>query len=157
MSKTANLEPVRRFSILTISVISLVLLSIGTSVYILATDDHIYEHAASHAYELMALTGIYAALLGAFKFSNNVARKGILITASVQFVLMNLDILTTQNVPVFHVQGMRFNELVEHLYGSWYFDVLLGSQALLVILGVINNRIKTLNNKKIIPNFSLAL
>ena len=142
MSKTVDIEPVHRFSILTISVISLVLLSIGTSIYILTTDDHIYEHAPSHRYELMASTGIYAALLGAFKFSNNVARKGILITAAVQFVLMNLDILATQNVPVFHVQGMKFNELFKHLYGSWYFDVLLGSQALLVTLSVINNRNK---------------
>ena len=142
MSKPVDIEPVHRFSILTISVIYLVLLSIGTSIYILTTDDHIYEDAPSHAYELMALTGIYAVLLGEFKFSNNVARKGILITAAVQFVLMNLDILATQNVPVFHVQGMKFNELFEHLYGSWYFDVLLGSQALLVILSIINNRIK---------------
>ena len=150
MIKTVDIEPVHRFSIVTISVISLAVLSIGTSIYILTVDEHIYEHAPFHAYELMGLIGIYAVLLGVFRFRNNVARKGILITAAVQFVLMNLDILATQNVPVFRVQGMRFSELFEHLYGSWYFDVLLGSQALLVILSVINNRNKIVKISKLL-------
>jgi hypothetical protein len=118
------------------AIISVIGLSIGIGIYILVTDDHIYEHAPSHAYGLMAFVGAYALLLGLLKFRDSMAKKGIMILAIVQFVAMNLDILTTENIPIFQVEGLQFDELLEHLYGSWYFDVLLIAQAVLIALSV---------------------
>ncbi len=128
---------------ISLAIVFLVGLSIGIGIYILATDDHIYEHAPSHAYGLMTFVAVYATLLGLLKFRNNMAKTGILIMATVQFVAMNLDILTTENIPIFHVRGLEFNELLEHLYGSWYFDLLLGVQAALIGLSVVSIRYET--------------
>lgn len=122
------------------SLIVFICISIGLSVYILATDDHIYEHAPSHAYGLMVFIGVYSTLLGLWKFRANMAKKGILIMAIIQFVVMNLDIFTTESIPIFQVQGLEFEELLEHLYGSWYFNVLLGAQAVLIGLSLVNRQ-----------------
>ena len=122
------------------AIIGVLGLSIAIGIYILATDDHIYEHAPSHAYTLMAFVGADAVLLGLLKFHNNLARKGIMILAIVQFVAMNLDIFTTETIPFFQVEGLGFDELLEHLYGSWYFDLLLIAQAALIALSIVSMR-----------------
>ena len=114
------------------AIIIFVLLSIAISIYILATDDHIYEHALSHAYVLMVFAGVYATLLGLLRLHSTKVRMGICVVASIQLVAMNLDILTAGNIPIFQVHGLEFEELFEHIFGSWYFDVLFGAQAVLV-------------------------
>ncbi len=126
----------RKAPVITSLLVSSVVATVALGLYILATDEHIWEDAPSHAYGLAAFTGVYAFLLGLLKFRTNIAMKGIFIMALIQFASMNLDMLTTENIPVFQVQGMEFDDLLEHLYGSWYFDVLLGFQALMIVIGV---------------------
>lgn len=145
---TNLVEIVRKSRKMDMAAILLVSLSVATSVYILATDDHIYEHALSHAYWLIALAGIYSVLLALMKSHRSAAMKGILIVAIVQFAAMNLDILTTANIPVFHVEGLEFNELFQHLYGSWYFDMLMLAQATLIAIGIVFHRRSTMHAKE---------
>ncbi len=123
-----------------------VVASIIFGLYILAFDDHIWEHASSHAYCLAVVTGVYIALLALMQLRPKIAGKAIMVVAAIQFVAMNLDILTTQEMPVFQVQGLSSEELFEHLYGSWYFDALLGVQVLLIVLASWSRRTQELHS-----------
>jgi len=115
-----------------------IVVSIGLGISILLTDEHIYEHAPSHAYGLMLFTGVYATILFLKKQNGKLAIRAVFFMSGIQALLMNLDMLTASNIPIFGVKGLSTEELYQHLYGSFYFDFLLVCQLLLFFLCLIS-------------------
>ncbi len=115
-----------------------IVVSIGLGINILLTDEHIYEHAPSHAYTLMLFTGAYATILFLKKQNGNLAIRAVFFMSGTLALLMNLDILTASNIPIFGIKGLSVEELYQHLYGSFYFDFLLVCQLLIFFLCLIS-------------------
>lgn len=83
-----------------------IVVSIGLGIIILLTDEHIYEHAPLHAYGLMLFTGVYGTILFLKKQNGKLAIRAVFFMSGIQALLMNLDMLTASNIPIFGVKGL---------------------------------------------------
>ncbi len=103
---------------------ALLLASIAFGAILLATDEHLWEHAPDHAYALVgfvAVDGILLLLLGLRPRTGAwlVPRWGAL-----QVLVMVGDILTAP------ATGHTYAEFAAVLYGNWAFDALLATRVL---------------------------
>ncbi|MEM3085501.1 MAG: hypothetical protein QXN83_10340 [Nitrososphaerales archaeon] len=112
---------------------------IGT--YYLLFNEHLWITAASHAY---ALIGFVLAdfVFISFLVGNKIKLGfvGAVVLAGVQAAVMIVDVYSYQDIPFFKVAGSNFEDMLEHTYGTWSFNVLLVSQFSIIITSVMGLR-----------------
>jgi hypothetical protein len=115
--------------------------SVLIGIYYLLFNDHLWITASSHAYALIGFViadGIFLAFLT--RNNTRIGFTGALAIASIQSVAMIIDIYSYQDIPFFSVTDSNFEDMLEHTYGTWSFDVLLAAQIWIVICSVMGLR-----------------
>ena len=110
------------------------LLSSFAGGYLLATDGSLWHLALSHAFGLVAIVIIDAALCLFNLSSSRNAYLPSLAAGALGFVLQLGDITTA---PQYHMTIAYF---ASYLFGIWAYDVLLGLQLTVIVAGVIGRR-----------------
>lgn len=111
----------------TVSLGLLLIASSAFGAFLLATDDHLWEHAPDHAYALIGFVFIDALLLSLLRIRRQIGIRLVPIWGSIQAVIMLADVLTAQQF------GVSYFEFALDLYGNWAFDALLLARILQAI------------------------
>jgi arsenite oxidase small subunit len=120
----------RRFELLQNLIGGLLLLSAGVGTYLLATDASLWLLAVSHAIGLVMIVVIDAVLgLYSLAFPRSAYLPAI-AAATLGFVLQLGDIFTAPQY------NMTISYFAGYLFGLWAFDLLLGLQVAIVLVGL---------------------
>lgn len=106
---------------------------IGT--YYLLFNEHLWLTASNHAYALIGFI-ITDCTFMLFLVRNKVKIGfiGALAVASIQSGVMFFDIFSYQDIPFFKVKDSNFEDMLEHTYGTWSFDLLLATQIWIIVM-----------------------
>lgn len=112
--------------------------SVLIGIYYLIFNDHLWLTAQSHAYALIGFViadCVFLALLVGNR--TKIGFVGALAIASIQGGTMFVDLYSYQDIPFFQVNGSNFEDMMEHTYGTWSFDLLLATQVWIIAMGII--------------------
>jgi len=115
--------------------------SILIGIYYLIFNDHLWLTASSHAYALIGFVIIDGIFLSFVIRNKKVGFIGALAIASIQSVSMFVDVFSYQNIPLFAVADSNFEDILEHTYGTWSFDMLLATQLWIIAMSIIGLKV----------------
>lgn len=108
--------------LLKLFIIAFLALSGTFGVVVLATDEHLWEHAPSHAHALITFVVIDAILLGLVQTRFKLGVNATLAWGSTQAIVMVTDIFTASEF------GMTLHDFAYDLLSNWAWDGLLIAQ-----------------------------